>query len=100
MNSNQFSGVFTALATPMNQGAVAYDDLEALVAHQLKGNINGLVSVGTTGESPTLSHKEHVEVIRATVAAAGGKVPVIAGTGSNSTDEAVDLTKKDRKSVV
>jgi 4-hydroxy-tetrahydrodipicolinate synthase len=93
MNSNQFSGVFTALATPMNQGAVAYDDLEALVAHQLKGNINGLVSVGTTGESPTLSHKEHVEVIRATVAAAGGKVPVIAGTGSNSTDEAVDLTK-------
>lgn len=77
----------------MNQGAVAYDDLEALVAHQLKGNINGLVSVGTTGESPTLSHKEHVEVIRATVAAAGGKVPVIAGTGSNSTDEAVDLTK-------
>ena len=93
MNTNQFSGVFTALATPMNQGAVAYDDLEALVAHQLEGNIDGLVSVGTTGESPTLNHKEHVEVIRATVAAAGGKVPVIAGTGSNSTDEAVDLTR-------
>jgi 4-hydroxy-tetrahydrodipicolinate synthase len=93
MNTNQFSGVFTALATPMHQGAVAYDDLDALVAHQLEGNIDGLVSVGTTGESPTLNHKEHVDVIRATVAAAGGKVPVIAGTGSNSTDEAIDLTR-------
>lgn len=94
MNTNQFSGVFTALVTPMRQGAVSYEDLEALVAHQLEGNINGLVSVGTTGESPTLNHKEHIEVVRATVAAAAGKVPVIAGTGSNSTDEAIDLTRQ------
>ncbi len=94
MSTNQFSGVFTALATPFYNGEVAYEDLEALVAHQLEGSIDGLVSVGTTGESPTLSHNEHIEVIRATVAAAGGKVPVIAGTGSNSTDEAIQLTKE------
>jgi 4-hydroxy-tetrahydrodipicolinate synthase len=94
MNTNQFSGVFTALATPMRAGAVSFEDLDALVAHQLDGNIDGLVSVGTTGESPTLTHKEHIEVVRATVAAAGGKVPVIAGTGSNSTDEAIDLTRQ------
>ena len=94
MSTNQFSGVFTALATPFYNGDVAYEDLEALVAHQLEGSIDGLVSVGTTGESPTLSHAEHIEVVRATVAAAGGKVPVIAGTGSNSTDEAIQLTKE------
>lgn len=94
MNKNQFSGVFTALATPFSNGKVAYKDLEALLAHQLKGSIDGLVSVGTTGESPTLSHEEHIEVVRATVAIVDGKVPVIAGTGSNSTKEAIQLTKK------
>lgn len=94
MNTNLFSGVFTALATPMRDGAIAYNDLESLVAHQLEGGINGLVSVGTTGESPTLDNDEHIEVIRATVAAAGGKVPVYAGTGSNSTSEAVELTRE------
>jgi 4-hydroxy-tetrahydrodipicolinate synthase len=94
MNTNQFSGVFTALATPMRDNAVSYSDLEALIAHQLAGNIDGLVSVGTTGESPTLTSKEHIEVVRATVAAAGGKVPIYAGTGSNSTTEAINLTRK------
>ncbi len=94
MNTNQFSGVFTALATPFQNGKVAYKDIETLVAHQLKGSIDGLVSVGTTGESPTLSHDEHIEVVRATVAAADGKVPVIAGTGSNSTREAIQLAKE------
>ncbi len=94
MNKNQFSGVFTALATPFSNGKVAYKDLEALLAHQLEGSINGLVSVGTTGESPTLSHEEHIEVVRATVAIVDGKVPVIAGTGSNSTKEAIQLTKE------
>ena len=84
MNTKQFSGVFTALATPMKGSEVAYADLEKLVAHQLNGGINGLVSVGTTGESPTLNKAEHIEVVRATVKAAGGKVPVYAGTGSNS----------------
>lgn len=94
MKTNQFSGIFTALATPMRNGSVSIEDMEALVAHQLAGQIDGLVSVGTTGESPTLSHEEHIEVVRATVRAAGGKVPVLAGTGSNSTDEAIDLTRK------
>lgn len=94
MNKNRFSGVFTALATPFSNGEIAYKDLEALIDHQLAGSIDGLVSVGTTGESPTLSHDEHIEVVRATVAAVNGKVPVIAGTGSNSTSEAIQLTKK------
>lgn len=93
MNSNQFTGVFTALATPMCEGEIDYASLGALVEHQLRGGINGLVSMGTTGESPTLDHKQHIVVIRATVEAAQGKVPVIAGTGSNSTAEAVALTK-------
>jgi len=97
MNTNLFSGVFTALATPMQGGQVAYADLEKLVAHQLAGGIDGLVSVGTTGESPTLDHAEHIEVIRATVKASGGQVPVYAGTGSNSTSEAVMLTQRAEK---
>ena len=97
MNTQQFSGVFTALATPMKGDEVAYADLEKLVALQLDGGINGLVSVGTTGESPTLNKAEHVEVVRATVKAAGGKVPVYAGTGSNSTREAVALTREAEK---
>ena len=94
MSTNIFSGVFTALTTPFHNGRVAHEDLEALIAHQLKGSIDGLVSMGTTGESPTLSHDEHIEVVHATVAAAKGKVPVIAGTGSNSTREAIQLTRK------
>jgi 4-hydroxy-tetrahydrodipicolinate synthase len=94
MKTNNFSGVYTALATPMRAGEVDYADLEKLVAYQLDGGINGLVSVGTTGESPTLTTAEHIEVIRATVKAADGKVPVFAGTGSNSTSEAVSLTQE------
>ena len=94
MMTNLFSGVFTALATPMSQGAVDYVGLEALVQHQLAGGIQGLVSVGTTGESPTLSGTEHIEVIRKTVAMAQGKVPVFAGTGSNCTREAIALTQQ------
>ncbi len=78
----------------MKGASVDYDDLESLVAHQLAGGIDGLVPVGTTGESPTLNHKEHIEVVRATVKAVGGRKPVIAGTGSNSTDEAVELTRQ------
>jgi 4-hydroxy-tetrahydrodipicolinate synthase len=64
-----------------------------LVKYQIKSGIDGIVPVGTTGESPTLSHEEHMEVIRATVAAANRRVPVIAGTGSNSTHEAAELTR-------
>jgi 4-hydroxy-tetrahydrodipicolinate synthase len=92
MPFSRFTGTITALVTPFRKGQVAYEDLAKLVAHQLKGGIDGLVPVGTTGESPTLSHEEHLDVIRAVIAAARGRVPVIAGTGSNSTQEAVELT--------
>jgi 4-hydroxy-tetrahydrodipicolinate synthase len=92
MKLRPLTGTITALATPFNQGAVAYPDLAKLVAFQIRNGINGLVPVGTTGESPTLSHEEHMEVIRFVIAEARGRVPVVAGTGSNSTQEAVDLT--------
>lgn len=86
-------GTITALATPFRNGKVSYDDLKKLVAYQIKGGIDGLVPVGTTGESPTLTHDEHMDVIRFVIEQSRGRVPVIAGTGSNSTFEAVDLTK-------
>ena len=94
MSSTEFKGTYTALATPFNNDGVDYDDLEALVEYQIKGGITGLVAVGTTGESPTLSHSEHIDVIRQTVQFANTRVPVYAGTGSNSTDEAIELTKE------
>ena len=89
----QFTGSYTALVTPFRRGAVAYDELRKLVEFQIKGGIDGLVPVGTTGESPTVTHEEHLEIIRCTIEAVRGRVPVIAGTGSNSTHEAVDMTK-------
>lgn len=89
-----FTGSITALVTPFRGGAVAYDELARLVDFQVKGGIDGLVPVGTTGESPTLGYDEHMEVVRATLAAARGRVPVIAGTGSNSTKEAIELTRQ------
>jgi 4-hydroxy-tetrahydrodipicolinate synthase len=94
MKIRPLTGAMTALVTPFDKdGRVSYDDLKRLVAHQIKGGINGLVPVGTTGESPTVNHDEHLDVIRATIEYAKGKVPVIAGTGSNSTEEAIDLTR-------
>jgi 4-hydroxy-tetrahydrodipicolinate synthase len=93
MKLRPLTGTITALVTPFNPDqSVAYDDLRKLVEFQIKSGINGLVPVGTTGESPTLSHEEHLDVVRAVVEASRGRVPVIAGTGSNSTKEAVELT--------
>ena len=89
----QFCGVHTALITPLKEQAVAYDDLEKLVSKQIEDGIDGLVAVGTTGESPTLTHAEHHDVIEAIAKTAAGRVPVLAGTGSNSTNEAISLTK-------
>ena len=91
--SRQFTGSYTALVTPFQRGAVAYGELRKLVEAQIKGGIDGLVPVGTTGESPTVTHEEHLEIIRVTIDAARGRVPVIAGTGSNSTEEAIHLTE-------
>ena len=83
MRLRPFTGTITALVTPFRDGQVSYIDLKKLVAHQIKGGINGLVPVGTTGESPTLSYDEHMDVIRFVIAESRGRVPVIAGTGSN-----------------
>jgi 4-hydroxy-tetrahydrodipicolinate synthase len=93
MSRRPLTGVITAIATPFNGEHVSFDDLRKLIDYQIKGGIDGLVAVGTTGESPTLSHEEHIEVVRATVEFARGRVPVIAGTGSNSTQEALELTR-------
>jgi 4-hydroxy-tetrahydrodipicolinate synthase len=88
-----FTGTYTAIVTPFRAGAVAYDELRKFVNFQIKGGVSGIVPVGTTGESPTVSHEEHLEIIRVTIDAAKGRVPVIAGTGSNSTREAIDMTE-------
>ena len=86
-------GSIPALVTPFRDGAVDFATLEALVEWQIAEGSNGLVPVGTTGESPTLSHEEHEAVVAAVVKAAAGRVPVIAGAGSNNTAEAVRLLR-------
>ena len=93
MDKKLLHGVHTALITPMKDGEVSYGDLENLISKQIDGNVSGLVPCGTTGESPTLCKDEHLEVIRQTIGIANGKVPVIAGTGANSTQEALFLTE-------
>ena len=92
MNS-KFRGVFTALVTPFRDGKVDDQALIRLVHQQIEAGVHGLVPCGTTGESPTLSHAEHLHVIKTVVDAAAGRVPVLAGSGSNSTLEAIDLAR-------
>ncbi|MBL7114462.1 MAG: 4-hydroxy-tetrahydrodipicolinate synthase [Kiritimatiellae bacterium] len=90
-----FNGTFTALVTPFNSDeTVDYDALTKLIERQIDAGVDGVVPVGTTGESPTLSHDEHVDVIQCAVQTAAGRTKVIAGSGSNSTKEALTLTKK------
>lgn len=89
-----FSGVWTALVTPMTEQGVDYDALKRLVEAQVRGGVKGLVAVGTTGESPTLDPVEHIAVIKKVIEYAAGRIPVIAGTGSNCTREAVHLTRE------
>ena len=87
-------GSFVALVTPMlENGSLDFDALEALVEWHIKSETNGIVSVGTTGESATVSVPEHLEIIKKTIDFVDGRVPVIAGTGGNSTQEAIDLTQ-------
>ncbi len=86
-----FHGSITALVTPFSGGVVDFDALRALIDWQIENGTHGLVPVGTTGESPTLSHEEHGAVITETIKAARGRVPVIAGAGSNNTREAVAI---------
>ncbi len=88
-----FSGTYTALVTPFHaDGSVDYTALEALSERQIKAGVDGLVPAGTTGESPTLRTDEHLKVIKTVVRTAAGRCKIIAGTGSNSTAEAVELT--------
>ena len=94
MDKMQLSGTVTALVTPFaKDGSVDYGALKALVEEQTAAHIEGICSVGTSGESPTLSHAEHHEVIEKTIEYAAGKCRIIAGTGANSTAEAVSLTR-------
>src|SRR5258708_1824770 len=93
----RFRGSFTALVTPFKNGSVDERAFRDLVDWQIAEGTNGLVPVGTTGESPTLSHKEHELVVEWCVDQAKGRVPVVAGAGSNSTAEAVSLSKHAEK---
>lgn len=92
-----FSGTLAALITPFHDGHVDYKTLEELVEFHLESGTDGIVPVGTTGESPTLSYDEHKKVIEWVVKTVAGTVPVVAGTGSNSTAEAIELTDFARK---
>lgn len=92
-----FQGVHTALVTPFTDGDVAEEALRALIDRQFDNGVNGVVPVGTTGESPTLNHAEHQRVIEITIEQTGGRGLVTAGTGSNSTREAIALTKAAEK---
>jgi 4-hydroxy-tetrahydrodipicolinate synthase len=89
-----FAGTSTALVTPFRNGAVDRAAFESLIESQISGGVEGIVPVGTTGESPTLSHEEHSRVIQTAIESAKGRCHVIAGTGSNSTAEAISLTRE------
>jgi len=92
-----FTGVFVALVTPFQDGEIDFRTLDELIDFQLENGIDGIVPVGTTGECPTLSHEEHKKVIERVVKAVAGHVPVIAGAGSNSTAEAIELAAFSKK---
>ncbi|HZM05174.1 MAG TPA: dihydrodipicolinate synthase family protein, partial [Candidatus Saccharimonadales bacterium] len=91
------SGTYTALVTPFRQGKFDAAAFERLIRLQIKAGVDGIVPVGTTGESPTLDYEEHIEVIARSVEFAQGKIKVMAGTGGNSTSEAVYLTVEAEK---
>src|SRR5215510_5148041 len=92
-----FTGTHTAIVTPFRNGAIDEPALERLIKLQIKGGVDGIVPVGTTGESPTVDYKEHVHIIALSVEFAAGKVKVLAGTGGNSTSEAIFLTQHAEK---
>jgi 4-hydroxy-tetrahydrodipicolinate synthase len=92
-----FAGAHTALVTPFRDGKFDLPAFQSLIEEQIAGGVSGIVPVGTTGESPTLDHDEHNEVIEAAIRTAAGRCKVIAGTGSNSTEEAISLTRAAEK---
>src|SRR5256885_13427365 len=88
-----FHGTFTAIVTPFRNGDVDFSALEKLIEAQIAAGITGIVAVGTTGESPTLTHDEKHEVIQRTIKIAEGRCKAIAGTGKNSTRDTIEATK-------
>ncbi len=93
----ELNGVYTAIVTPFSGGKVDFKKLAQLVEFQIKAGVDGIVPVGTTGESPTLSYEEHLKVIEKVIDVANGRCIIIAGSGANSTDEALYLTKESKK---
>ena len=98
MSSSRFKGSMTALVTPFRNGRLDEDAYRALIDWQIESGTHGLVPVGTTGESPTLTHEEHKRAVEICIEEARGRVPVIAGSGSNNTAEAVDLARHAERS--
>ncbi len=92
-----FTGTYTAIVTPFKNGQIDEAALERLIHLQVRGGVDGIVPVGTTGESPTVSYEEHVHIIDLSVRFAAGKIKVLAGTGANSTNEAIFLTQSAEK---
>ena len=89
----KYQGLYTAIVTPFKNGQVDYEAFKALIEAQIAGGVDGIVPMGTTGESPTVSTEEHLEVIRVCVETGAGRCQVIAGTGANCTAEAIEMTK-------
>ena len=89
----KYQGLYTAIVTPFKNGQVDYEAFKALIEAQIAGGVDGIVPMGTTGESPTVTTEEHLEVIRACVETVAGRCQVIAGTGANCTAEAIEMTK-------
>lgn len=92
-----FTGTYTAIVTPFKNGKIDEPAFERLIKNQIKGGVEGIVPVGTTGESPTVDYDEHVHVIALAIKFASGKVKVLAGTGANATREAIFLTREAEK---
>jgi 4-hydroxy-tetrahydrodipicolinate synthase len=90
----KFTGTYTAIVTPFKNGKIDEPALERLIKFQIKGGVDGIVPVGTTGESPTLDYDEHLHVIALAIRFAAGKIKVLAGSGANSTKEAIYLTQE------
>ena len=92
-----FTGTYTAIVTPFKHGKIDEAALAHLIKNQIKGGVDGIVPVGTTGESPTVDYQEHIQILALSVKYAAGKIKVLAGTGGNSTSEAIYLTQEAEK---
>ncbi len=93
MNKDMFTGLYTALVTPFKKDKIDFEALERIIEMQIQAGVDGLVPVGTTGESPTVTFEEHKEIIKRVVKVVNNRVKVVPGTGANSTEEAIHLTK-------